>query len=298
VNYGRAVVEREVDSLGLDVTETAGTPWGTSTCPLHDDNSPSFTINMEEGGWKCHAGCGSSGDLAVLVAEVLGEVERDVRMRLRRAMPNSDTDLLRALQVQPKAPVAAVKNDLDYQHRRAPQYIFDRGFTPEVLRAWDVGFDPELGAVVIPVLMDGVLVGLVRRRVNVEPGQAKYDNTRFPKGEVLLGLDHLPFGATEVVVVEGPLDAMWLYQHGIPAVALLGSSMSPTQARLISERFWSVVLAFDADMPGRRGEHEAAILLRSLTIRYARLPEGRDDVQECPEWELHEMLAKAGPLAL
>jgi DNA primase len=29
------------------------------TCPFHDDKNPSFTINIEHGGWKCWAGCGS-----------------------------------------------------------------------------------------------------------------------------------------------------------------------------------------------------------------------------------------------
>lgn len=28
-------------------------------CPLHNDNDPSFSVNLNNGLWTCHAGCGS-----------------------------------------------------------------------------------------------------------------------------------------------------------------------------------------------------------------------------------------------
>lgn len=33
-------------------------------CPFHDDSDPSFSLNLDEGIWKCQAGCGSGGVLA------------------------------------------------------------------------------------------------------------------------------------------------------------------------------------------------------------------------------------------
>jgi putative DNA primase/helicase len=32
-------------------------------CPFHDDKIPSLSVNLEKGGWKCFAGCGSGGVL-------------------------------------------------------------------------------------------------------------------------------------------------------------------------------------------------------------------------------------------
>ena len=32
-------------------------------CPLHIDTRQSFSINLEKGLWKCHAGCGSGNIL-------------------------------------------------------------------------------------------------------------------------------------------------------------------------------------------------------------------------------------------
>lgn len=35
------------------------------SCPLHEDRTPSLSINMEEGLWKCHS-CGNAGDIEKL----------------------------------------------------------------------------------------------------------------------------------------------------------------------------------------------------------------------------------------
>lgn len=298
-NYGRDVVERALDDVGIDVTEQMGTPWAAAHCPLHDDSTESLTIHMEEGGWKCHAYCGSGGDLAYLIAEITGEDPRDVRGRLRRRVPASAEDLMKALaDPEPWADPVTIADDLTYEKGKAPKYIFNRGFTAETLRDWDVGQDTRLGAVVIPLVQGGKLVGLVRRRVVVPEGEPKYLNTRFPKGEYLMGLDlvdtHMGFTRNRVVVVEGPLDVMWLYQQKIPAVALLGSSMSQTQADTLQARFWQVVLALDDDKPGRLGTYQAARRLDRVEVLYATLPEGRDDVQECSPIEIADMFSPRG----
>src|SRR5215467_4110069 len=34
----------------------------TGLCPFHDDQNPSFSVNLETGLWCCHAGCGG-GDV-------------------------------------------------------------------------------------------------------------------------------------------------------------------------------------------------------------------------------------------
>src|SRR5690606_32267903 len=40
-------------------------------CPLHDDSTPSFYVNEENGFWYCHA-CGIGGDLVELVRRKYG----------------------------------------------------------------------------------------------------------------------------------------------------------------------------------------------------------------------------------
>jgi hypothetical protein len=40
-----------------------GRPQISARCPFHDDSTASFSLNLDEGVWCCHAGCGSGGIL-------------------------------------------------------------------------------------------------------------------------------------------------------------------------------------------------------------------------------------------
>lgn len=42
---------------GLGMPNPQG--WARGRCPFHADTHPSFAVNMQHSGWKCHAGCGS-----------------------------------------------------------------------------------------------------------------------------------------------------------------------------------------------------------------------------------------------
>ncbi len=304
MRYGRAVVERVLDELGVEYEET-NSEWAEAFCPLHDDvNKKSFTVHLSEGAWRCYSGCGSDGDLAKLVEALTGEKAADARARLRRGLVADDSVLRQVLdEIEPLPPIedAPADPDLTYERGRIPKYMIRRGFTVDTLRDWEVGWDAELGAVVIPVTRDGVLVGLVRRPLKYVEGQGKYLNTRgLSKNNTLLGLDHTGFGVQEVVLVEGPMDAMWLYQHGRQAVASLGASLSSAQADLIAARFWVVWLAYDEDPAGRAAVRRAAALLRQRRVELlrVRLPAGRKDIQECSAEELESAFAHRIPWGL
>ena len=45
-------------SVGIQKIKYKGTQ-GLGCCPLHDDNNPSFSFNIENGLWRCFSGCGS-----------------------------------------------------------------------------------------------------------------------------------------------------------------------------------------------------------------------------------------------
>jgi len=51
----------EVEGLFIDNVEglrKTNFPQAKGMCPFHSDNTPSFSVNMETGLWKCFAGCG------------------------------------------------------------------------------------------------------------------------------------------------------------------------------------------------------------------------------------------------
>jgi len=319
-DYGREIVEETLEDLGIEYEHPGGNAkWVLAPCPLHDDNSPSFAVRIDEGGWVCYAGCGSSGDLAELVSRITGEDVHLIRGRLLSKIRVDEDKLVEQLEelagivaeVDEDAPfddydpavakVSEAEEDLSYTHGSVPAYIIRRGFTIDTLKAWDVGqqtmswYDKDTRTksdvvyVVIPVHQHGELVGLVRRSVG--GAGPKYRNSHMDKGKYLLGLDHLPFGCQDIVLVEGPLDAMWLYQHGYPALAVMGSTLSEEQADLLTSRFWEVTIAFDGDKAGRAGRSKAmSMLSKRMTVAYIDMPEGTD-VQDLDETQLRALFS-------
>ena len=93
-----------------------------------------------------------------------------------------------------------------------------------------------------------------------------------------------------VVVVEGFFDCMKLWQAGIPAVALMGSSLSETQAEIIRAHWYEAVLMFDGDDAGRScTDQSLALLGRHMWVRAALLDEGTQPDQLSPD-QIHELL--------
>ena len=81
------------------------------------------------------------------------------------------------------------------------------------------------------------------------------------------------------MLVEGYLDAISLHAHGVEtAVAVLGTALTPEQARLLSRFTPSVVVCFDGDEAGLRATRKSIEVLISegLDVKVLRLPGGVD----------------------
>lgn len=292
MNYGREAVEEVMAELGIEPVGFSD-DWARSTCPAHDDTTPSFAIHIEEGGWKCRAGCGSNGDLAVLVDLITGEGVPEARERIKRMTPYDTESMLRLLdRVEEKSAfeIQEAKNvDLSYEEGKLHKYMFDRGFNEETMLRWRVGFDEEKQLVVIPLYFDGVLVALVRRAIW---GKVYINSEGISNGKYLMGLDHIPPSTREVFLVEGPMDAMWMSQHGYPAVAAMGSSISDSQLDILRRRFYKVTTLFDND---KAGQHASLYVFDALSaymsVRVLLPPKGRD-VQNLTGKQIRNLLTR------
>lgn len=158
-------------------------------------------------------------------------------------------------------PLKFTLRDLDPDH----QYLKDRGFTPETIAYFGVGYFSGRGImhgrVAVPIHdADGTLVAYAGRWPGQEPpeGEGKYRLPNgFHKSLVVYNLNRAKACAREhgLVLVEGFFDVMRLYQLGVcHAVALMGSSLSEVQENLIVETVGpqgKVTLLFDGDASGR-----------------------------------------------
>ena len=78
-----------------------------------------------------------------------------------------------------------------------------------------------------------------------------------------------------MIVVEGFFDAIAVHQAGYPAVvALMGSTLSRSQADLLTTHFDRVLLMLDGDEAGRHG---AATITSALAGRITVVPILLDD---------------------
>ncbi|GGK13392.1 hypothetical protein GCM10010124_02420 [Pilimelia terevasa] len=53
------------------VRRISGRPTTMASCPLHPDRTPSMSIDLNKGLWRCHS-CGKAGDSYSLIMEVEG----------------------------------------------------------------------------------------------------------------------------------------------------------------------------------------------------------------------------------
>lgn len=228
----------------LGVREVRGENEWPSRCfsPQHRDNSPSASVNVDKGVWVCYS-CGAGGRLDDLLSGV------------RIADPDPDRNLVAvddnlAADVQPREYPAAWAG-LYMVGDRHP-YWRSR-FSDAAIDHFGLGYDYERGCCTYPLRAEGgALLGVVRR--NLGDQRPKYV---YPKGikthDYLFGWEHWPYPYDgPVVLVEGAMDVVALWEAGVPALGIYGSRISDRQSRMVRAlNAPYVVCAFDQDDAGR-----------------------------------------------
>lgn len=285
-----------IERYGLTVRLVGGSLVGL--CPFHEEEHPSFYIQLERGTFHCF-GCGSKGsildfvakkealsipDAAELIASWFETVPRDHTSPEEQALPaQSDNG--------PPAPASVAPSEgspgnppLSFTLTLTPDhpYLVSRGVDRELAEYFGVGFSehgPVRGRIAIPLHDEGgSLVGYLSRYPgdDLPEGEPRY---RFPRGfrksEILYNL-HRVREWKHLVLVEGCFSVFRLRSLGVPAVALLGSSLSPRQEALLMERgVLAITLLLDGDPPGRRAAAEILPRLsRRHFVRVAILADG------------------------
>jgi DNA primase len=223
---------------------------------------------------------------ALLIAEWYGiESERPAPASMRKAKTSPETkEAAPQVEEEPGREEAAAVSEnetpvnvpltfeltnLDADH----PYLRERGLTKETIETFGLGYFGGKGSmhgrVAIPIHNEhGELVAYAGRWPGDPPeDEPKYKlPANFHKSLVLYNLHRAIEYATEgLIVVEGFWSVFELTQRGRKnVVAVMGSSVSPEQERLIVDTVGSrgrVLLAFDGDAAGRKGMSDAAARL-------------------------------------
>ena len=160
IDWGKVLLEAGVD-VPSDRDEFS------ILCPFHKDNVASCSINIEKGLWICFAGCGQ-GSLKGFLKQLLGFSNKEVDKFLSETEYTLDLDFFEQYQ-QTENFLPEVELPEDVLYDQYPKWIFDRGFTREVLEKWECGTN-AYGDLIIPIKDgDARLVGWVSRRRSAIP---------------------------------------------------------------------------------------------------------------------------------
>ena len=177
-----------------------------------------------------------------------------------------------------------------------PSFLLDNGFSPQDIV--DSGacirseegriLDAEGGRLIFPIInhMDEVIA--FGGRVMVKTDRAKYKNTRetmiFNKSKNLYNVNLVKKlkragGISSVIMVEGYMDAISMYQAGFQnVVASMGTSLTKEQARLCKRYSDNVFISYDGDFAGQKANLRGLDILKEegLRVRVVPMPEGLD----------------------
>ena len=286
----------------------------------HQDRDPSCSVNVHSGAFNCHGcgAHGGAYDAALAVGRSPREaIDLMVTHGLTERRPRRDTPRESAWRrnteaagatrrhgpappaaAQSTAPPAADQPDrqrglsvsaedvngwaraLRDHTELLARLPAERGWEPEMLQRWGIGFDGQ--RITVPITnQGGALQGLLRLRVDAwqKPKVLAAAGTR-------LGLIPNP-GLVEgaVVLVEGPSDMLAARSAGLPAIAVPGThAWRNDWGRALTGR--EVTVAMDADRAGREA---AARIARDLHTHRAKaaivdLDPSRDDGYDLSDW--------------
>jgi len=189
-------------------------------CPVHDDTTPSVSLNVKKNLWKCHsAECGATGDIISFLAYV-SNVER--RTILADLKDRYNLDLIKT--INPDTIEKYHQRILDDSPLKSA--LYDRGITDDLIRSARLGLDS--GRITIPVYdIDGRVIN-VRKYLPGAPGPQKMRNSKGFSSLELYQIDQLKYSV--IWICGGEMKALvaksLLNSENIGALAVTGGEGS------------------------------------------------------------------------
>lgn len=175
-------------------------------------------------------------------------------------------------------------------------YLKEKGYSYELMNGAGITgekdgrlYDFYAERLIFPLVNSyGDVIGFSGRLLEDNPSFAKYKNTRdtivFDKSRCVYGINLLrkekkENDVKEIIIVEGQMDVISVYQQGVQnVVACLGTALTPFHAKELKKICPKVVLCLDGDDAGVKATIRAIEVLvqEGLDVYAVRLPEGND----------------------
>jgi len=251
------------------------------------DGEPGASLKVriagnKAGTWKDFAG-GKGGDLIDLWAATrtlsLKDAFTDASAYLGISAPKLMAPLKRAY-------VRLVKPETAKASGRVLAYLTnERKLTPETIEVFKVRATPDDDAIIFPFLRDGELINTKHLKLARDANGKKKTWQAADAEPCLFGWNLIPDDSKSVLITEGELDAMSLFEYGIAALSVNQGAgnhqwIDSDFDRL--ERFQEIFLWFDNDDAGQKGAREVAARLgldRCRIVKF-RLKDANEALQQ------------------
>jgi len=269
-------------------------------CPFHDDNRPSFGVNLDTGDWNCLAGCGGGWVDTLLYR--LGYSKEQVK-QLTKGLG------------RPERPSRLRQHVLEQRHREAgvvlpeevldvfygcPIDMLDDGWPEEALFKFEIGWDHGQERITYPIRdMWSKLVAVSGRTVygNAWPKYKFYGEEdlydlapvgyRPQRANLVYNVHRAVLSARRgelVPVCEGFKEVMRLEMAGITGVSLTGAMFSRKQIRVLNTLVFrtgcTLVVMLDDDKAGREQAPKLCKRLSRFTMPRIAFTEDVKDISE------------------
>lgn len=246
----------------------------TFLCPVHGDRRPSASVNIVKMQWICYT-CGAHGSLT-------GE----------DALIEPDYEVIMAW----------------FNEKMAEKRVFSDGWLSQytagdvhtywlsrvgaaAARNFSLGWDYETDSGTYPLRNSGgEVLGVVRRPMTPGDGP-KY---LYPKGIDVGSLlfNYTPEASDVVVLVEGALDAIAMWNVGVTAFGIYGSRLGERQVTLINRIDPTyIVTAYDNDLAGFKAHRDTEDSFKDRMVERLRWPASwGKDVDEIGPEKLHRSI--------
>jgi DNA primase len=306
-------------------------------CPFHNEKSPSFTVSPAKEIYKCF-GCGKSGNSIsfLMEHEKYSYVEAlrwlankyNVEIEEKETSPEfkqqqQAADSLYIINHFAQQFFSNILFTTDEGQDIALSYLKERGFTEEIIKKFQLGFNPTAkdsftqaalaakynidylqksglvtirderpqdnyrGRIIFPIHnQSGKVQGFGARIIKSNDKAPKYINTPenevYVKSKILYGSYFARVAidkANECLLVEGYTDVISLHQAGIEnVVASGGTSLTPSQLRLVKKYTNNLTIIYDGDNAGIKAALRGLDLAleESLNVKLVLIPDKED----------------------